>query len=173
MREMRAFTGVVAVLIMTGACGGDRPADETSPETGTAPVSPTAAEPSAAEISNYELTMDRMRRWMTAARNLEAAAQNDPTLEPPDVDEVSYSEMIAWYEQHPTAREALRSAGIGPRDFVLTTLAYMQAGMTHAMMGLSEDGTVPEGQNARNVEFVRTNQAELERLAREMGIADR
>ncbi|HUF66884.1 MAG TPA: hypothetical protein VMM17_12990 [Gemmatimonadaceae bacterium] len=172
MKQLRTVAGVVVFAVTIGACAGGETAEETTPSAPGASVSASTAEPSAIEISNYELTMDRMRRWMTAARNLGTAAENDPTLEPPDADEVSYSQMIAWYEQNPTAREALRSAGITPRDFVLTTLAYMQAGMTYAVLGMSKEAKIPEGQSGRNVEFVRANQAELERLAREMGMAD-
>lgn len=174
MHELRTVAGIVIVALTIGACAGGESANETSTASDAVPTTaPSGSDPTPAEISNYELTMDRMRQWMTASRNLAAAAENEPSLEPPDADEASFSQMIAWYEQHPAARQALRGAGIAPRDFVLTTLAYVQAGMTHAIMGMSKDVTLPEGQSGRNVEFVRTHQADLERLAREMGMTDR
>ena len=62
---------------------------------------------------------------------------------------------------------AIRSAGLTPREYMLITLSYMQAGMVVAFKkhGLLKE--LPKGTPVENVAFLEKNEAELEAMQKE------
>lgn len=149
---------------------------DSPPESATSVYGPAASatsEPTANEISNYELDMDKMRKWATAIKGFSAlSAQDTAALAAMDMGSNSpTSVMIAKIEANPVARDVLSKAGISAKDYVWTMAAYLQAGMTEAVLSSSPNATLPEGQNRHNVDFVRTHKAELEQLMKEAGMS--
>lgn len=135
------------------------------------PVS-SAAEPTANDISNYTLTMDRMTRWANTIKYLEEAAKADTSIQSAlrMSAQENTAQTIARLEGHPAARAALRKAGWSAKDYVWTTAAWMQAAMTEGILGSTPGATLPEGQNPKNVEFLKANKKAIEQLARDAGM---
>jgi hypothetical protein len=132
-----------------------------------------AGEPSANDVSNYDLNMDRMRKWVAAMKGFSAEAQRDSTAAAAIAMDAgaSTAQMIAGLERNPIAKRVLRQAGLSARDYVWTTAAYMQAAMTAGVMEMP-NAKAPEGMNMKNIEFVKAHNAELEKMMKEAGMAE-
>jgi hypothetical protein len=144
-----------------------------SAPSGDAAASAPAGEPSANDVSNYELNMDRMRKWVAAMKGFAAEAKRDSVAaEAMAMDQnASTAQLIANLERHPMAKKVLGQVGLSARDYVWTTAAYMQAAMTAGLMQMP-GAKAPEGMNMKNVEFVKAHNAELEQMMREAGIQE-
>ena len=137
-----------------------------------APVVAAAREPDAADLSNYTLDMDGMRRYATAIKgftSLEAAdTAGMPALNISQ--NQSTAESIKALEAHPAARRVLSGAGLTAKEYVWITAAYFQAAMTQGFLQTSPDFRVPEGQSRQNVDFLNANKADLEVLMKDAGM---
>ncbi len=156
------------LLLALPACGertAGRPADGTA-SPGVNQGEPTAAAGTEVELGDYPLQMERVRGWARALENLHDVAEEDPqALERAEMDpDASLGETVARIEAEPQVRQAIERAGISIRDYVLTGLALFQAMFMAEAMEAGTIQSIPEGVNARNVEFVRQNRAEIERL---------
>ncbi len=161
-----------ALLAVVVACTTkDAPPAATRPDT-PSPSAASGREPTANEVSNYRLDMDKMRKWTTAIKGFTALGpQDSAALAAMDMgSNEPTSVMIAKIESNPVAREVLRKAGISAKDYVWIMAAYVQAGMTEAVLSSSPEAKVPEGQNPQNVQFVRSHRAELEELMKDAGM---
>jgi hypothetical protein len=140
--------------------------------TATASAAPTG-EPTANDVSNYELNMDRMRKWVAAMKGFAAEAKRDSTAAAAmAMDQgASTAQMIAGLERNPLAHRVLRQAGLSARDYVWTTAAYMQAAMMAGVMQMP-NAKAPEGMNMKNVEFMKAHNAELETMMKEAGMSE-
>ena len=160
-----------ALLVAAVACTTrDAPPAAT---TGAAPSAPAfGREPTANEVSNYPLDMDKMRKWTTAIKGFSALGpQDSAALAAMDMgSNEPTSVMIAKIESNPVARDVLSKAGISATEYVMIMAAYVQAGMTEAVLSSSPEAKVPEGQNPQNIEFVRSHRAELEELMKDAGM---
>jgi len=137
-----------------------------------APSAP-AGEPTANDISNYALDMDKMRKWANAIKGFTALAATDSAVAEAmsaGSNNESMPQAIARIESSPAARNVLRQAGLSARDYMMITAAYLQAGMTEALLSSNPQAKIPEGQNPQNVEFYKAHKAELEQMAKETGM---
>lgn len=133
-----------------------------------APATAPLAEPTANDISNYRLDMDRMRRYSKALQGFALLARADSAAADAMASNSNEStvQMIAKLENSPAAMKVLRDAGLTAKDYVWTTAAWIQAAMTEAMLESNKNAKLPEGQNPQNLEFVKTHKAELDSLSR-------
>jgi hypothetical protein len=67
------------------------------------------------------------------------------------------------------ASAALKANGISAHDFVMTTLAYMQASMAAGMLKSVPNYKVPAGMNMKNIDFMNQHGPELEKSMKAMG----
>lgn len=177
----------LAAALILAACGDDAAdapgADAPAVEApGTAnPLDPGASPGQAltddeAALASYTLTMERVEAWSRASQNLQRLAEEDPALaerwDAENADAESFDEMIAQIEAEPRARAAVEEAGISVRDYVLTTMALLQAMFAQAAMDMTQDAPVPEGVNPANVQFVRDHQAEIQALFEAAGLEE-
>jgi hypothetical protein len=134
-----------------------------------------------AEVKNYQLSMDKMRKLVEVQRSLNAANEKNPELFAGINQEteaatdknggpLSAKQRIAIVERHPEFKSLFTSAGWNARDWVLTseaaTMAYVRV---H-----SKDGTVsaPPATTAvekANVALLEQNAEETEKLMQELG----
>lgn len=167
---------VIAALALAACTAKDaKQTSSAASATGDTPVVATApassAEPTAEDISNYPLDMDKMRKWAATMKYLGEVAQSDPTVG----DAVrmgnneSTAQTIAKLEANPKTRDALRRAGWSARDYVWTTAAYLQAGMTQGVLASTPGAKVPAGQSMKNVEFLRAHAKEIDQIASDVG----
>jgi hypothetical protein len=169
---------IIAALVLAACAKKDAATVDTTasgaPPVATAETAPAlVGEPTANDVSNYELSMDRMRKWIAAMKGFAAEAKRDSTAASAmQMDQnASTSQMIANLERHPLAKRVLSQAGLSARDYVWTTAAYMQAAMTAGVMQMP-GAKAPEGMNMKNVEFVKAHNAELETMMREAGMTE-
>jgi hypothetical protein len=167
-----AAFAIVACAKKDSATSDTTVAGAASAPTATASTAP-AGEPIANDVSNYELNMDRMRKWVAAMKGFTAEAKRDSTAAAAiAMDQgASTAQMIAGLERNPLAKRVLRQAGLSAADYVWTTAAYMQAAMMAGVMQMP-NAKVPEGMSMKNVEFVKAHNAELEKMMREAGMAE-
>jgi hypothetical protein len=117
------------------------------------------------EINSYHLTMDAARRVDAANRAMlqafAEAGEDDPELFD---DESSLDDLEASLQANPIAVVALRSAGIGARDYMRFLMCWAQTAM---YAGLVKDGMMPElppDVRPENVMFLEGHAAELKAM---------
>ena len=184
MRTRPFFSMPALLIIVLTACGertagGNEAPSSARLEAGfSAPIHEDADE-DMRELSDYTLTLDDLRKFEQAHRNLKQVMNANPELkariEAENADDdnsaASLDEIESAFEEEPEARDAIEAAGIGPRDYVLTLLALMQAGMAQAVidMGAKQDSVLQDLEiHPANLEFARQHKAEIGRVMKEV-----
>jgi hypothetical protein len=170
-RYALAFASLIAAGCSTKDSGtADSAAVASAPVT-AAPTTSFPVEPTANDISNYKLDMDKMRKYSAAIRGFATIAKTDSSAADAMSSKANEStvQMIAKLEGNPTAMRVLNQAGLSARDYVWITAAWLQAAMTHGAMEANPNAKLPEGQNPQNVQFIREHKAELEAMTRDIG----
>ena len=183
-RSVRRLAGGLAatLLPLVAGCAPDESAEGDAP--GAAP--PAAASPATSDVggtgsvAEYELTMEALRQWVEANRNLERVVAADPSveaaLEPEesegqDVD-ASVAIMAERIEGIPAAAAAVEEAGLTPREYVVIGWTMLQSGM--AGLSLKAGGDTAEvaremGIDPANLRFMAEHEAEIAEIRRQMG----
>ncbi len=170
-----ALLALLASLTLAGACTSkDAASDSANPVDSTAVATlPPAGEPTAVDISNYSLDMDKMRRYAGAIKGFSSLANADSSvlaaMSSGSANE-STAQMISRIEASPVAMRVLSDNGLTPRDYIWITAAYIQAAMTQGMLESNARAQVPAGQSTNNVEFLKANRVELERIMKDAGM---
>lgn len=168
------------VLVTTlAACGGKEggATDSSAPNAASASASSggTNADAELADIQSYKLSMDKIDKMLAAQRILAAKAKAMTPAEREamrargDTDSdpnQSLDDMTRRIDSEPMVRDAIREAGLSPREYVLITMSMMQTGMADAVLKMrpkdNQDSLIREMKaNPANVEFYREHQAEI------------
>jgi hypothetical protein len=122
-----------------------------------------------AAIMNHRLTLDLLRKTIAFDRALLALIDKDPALmkamegkTTPGIDASAKA-----LEDVPQVGATLKANGLTGRDYVLTQIAMMSATMTRDMVAKGIVKEMPPGMPTHNIEFLKTNAAELEKLEAE------
>lgn len=163
----------IAAVAILAACATKDASVVDSVSLGAAAASTTpGADPTAVDISNYPLDMDKMRRYVAAIKKFSALAPSDTAglvaLNPGS--NTTTASSISALEAHPVASRVLAEAGLSARDYVWITSAYLQAAMTQGLLQASSEFRVPEGQSRRNLDFLNANRPELETMMKDAGM---
>lgn len=134
-----------------------------------------ANDPEMQALAQYRLTESGLNEFMHATQNLATAARQHPAEVKAMAKENQHaksaqtlSQMAAYFDSHPITRNALRSAGMSGRDFVLFSMATMQAGMSLAFSKMKMKGAkAPPPNLAANMAFYQAHQAQFKQ-AQEM-----
>jgi len=162
----------LAVMVLITACSsGDSRGKASADSSATAsPASAaTTREPTANDIADYRLDMDKMQKYSRAMRGFAALAKTDSAAAQAmgtHANETT-ARTIARIESSPAAMRVLRETGLTAKDFVWITAAWLQAAMTQAVLESSPQSKLPAGQNPQNVEFLRAHRAELEAMTKD------
>lgn len=138
----------------------------------TTPASSTDTAP-AADDAHVALDMGKVKSWIEAQKNLAAATNADPSLDPAqNISEEDGPKYVARLEASPKMRAAIEAAGLSVRDY-----AYISETLIGAMMaqGAVEAGhlkTIPDGIDPAAVEFVKQHDSELQALLKQAGASD-
>lgn len=179
---MRSMKLIAATLVVFTACGG--PDAEPGPEAGApapaaAPAGAQGAAPRAVagteDALSYRLTMPVVRRWFDAMGNVARVLSQDEDLadEFQAPDGVSVDALEAHYDGMPEIRRAITQAGLDVREFatILIALPHAQSAQKEIDDGADRESIIARRQvNPANLDFVRENRAELQRLEREGGM---
>jgi hypothetical protein len=165
MRSARPFA-----LVMLIACSsGDSSRTASVDSSATSPSATTTHEPTANDIADYKLDMDKMRKYAAAMRGFAVLAKTDSAAAQAmgtHANETT-AQTIARIESSPAAMRVLRETGLTAKDFVWITAAWLQAAMTQAVLESSPQSKLPAGQNPQNVEFLRAHRVELEAMTKD------
>ena len=71
--------------------------------------------------------------------------------------------LAAWPAPPPSAQAP-------PFSVVEAGIQDMQAAMTQGILETSKEAKLPEGQNPQNIEFIKAHKAELDAIAKDMGM---
>jgi hypothetical protein len=173
-------TSILPVLLLVSLASCDaNDADTDTDDAPPAAATARGADAELAEVSDYELTMDKVDRLLQAQINLARAASRmtpaeiealeaEAEAEAEDSDNPSLDDMAANLERHPAAKKAVEDAGISAREYATASLALMQAGMAMSVLSMrpndNQDSLIREMQaNPDNVRFLRENMAEITR----------
>ena len=167
MRSARPLAAVALIV----ACSSRDSSRAASGDTASSAATPIAAErePTANDIADYRLDMDKMKKYSAAMKGLAALAKTDSAASGAmgtHANETT-AQTIARIESSPAAVRVLKDVGLTPRDFVWITAAWLQAAMTQAVLESSPQSKLPPGQNPQNVEFLRAHRAELEAMTKD------
>jgi AraC-like DNA-binding protein len=183
----------LAALLLAVACsnkdaapaadGGSAPAAAS----GGATAGTSSGDADLADVASYRLTMDKIDRLYAAQRNMavrmaalspaERAAMEAKESEDGDDGSQSLDDMARRIEGTPVMAEAVREAGLSPREFATITMAMLQSAMAGSVLQMrpkdNQDSLVREMKaNKENIEFMRANEATLrqkqEAMAAEM-----
>lgn len=124
------------------------------------------------EISSYVLTEAGLAKFGKATRNLSAipgACEDDDDDD--DANSQSIDAMVAEINAKPGAKEAIQSAGLTPREYVLFMFSMLQNGM--AAWALDQPGgKLPPDVSRANVDFYKKHEAELAALGKNSSCDD-
>lgn len=125
-------------------------------------------------ISAYTFTMPKYRQLMAAMVNMGKISLRDSKVAESmeDTENLSLDQTIAQYSAIPPVKKAITDAGLTPREFAVAQGAMLHAGMSYGMMKhykLTPDSvSKATGVSMANLEFFRVNEAEIERMGKEM-----
>lgn len=163
-------------LAATSCAKGDKAGDTSSVSVNSALTSAPAsaalpANPSANDISNYPLDMDKMRKLAATMKYMEEAGRSDSTVLSGGSNSETAAQTIARLESKPQLVAVFRKAGWNATDYVWTMAALLQASMMESVLANTAGAKLPEGQSPKNIEFVKTNKTEIEKITTEMGMS--
>lgn len=137
-------------------------------------VAQGAADRDAREISSYMLTEASLAKFSRASVNLGALSKqvaancDDDADDGKDEDVSSLDNMAARINAVPGAQAAIQSAGMTTREYVVFSMSLFQNGM--AAWALTQPGgTLPPGVSKANVDFYRSHEQALKKLAPQKG----
>ena len=171
-------SAAVLIFFALASCSSkDAAPDAGTGDSGAVAVMPSgsssSAEPTANDISNYKLDMDKMRKYAAAMKGFQTLGASDSmvleAMASSDGNETT-AQTIARIETSPIAIKVLQDAGLTAKDYVWITAAWLQAAMTAGMLESTPGAKLPEGQNPQNVEFMKQHKAELEAMSKDMGM---
>jgi len=165
MRALSLRVSAVAAGSLFIACSKDKPATTTDSAASRTIVR------DATDLRSYTLDMDKMRRYVAAAKALDDESKKNPSVViDVNIGNEPLSESIATVERNDFVTDVLKRAGTTPAEFVTIMAAYLQAATASAALDADTNARIPAGQNAENVEFVRAHRAEIEKLMSDAGL---
>ncbi len=181
MSTLRIAPAFLALALFLGACGDA--ADSEGTDVAESPVADApdgGSDADLADVTNYELTMDRVERYFQASINIGRAMQGMSPAErqafegPEDQEEMpSLDDMAARISANPAVESAVRDAGLTPREYGVIAMSMLQAAMAQAFSAMQPNADPDSlaraaGANPANVAFMRDNAEELGRRQEEL-----
>ena len=177
-RAAMRLSFVAAGLFAFSACSSkDNASAESSGTAGNAasPASQAQANEDLNDVSKYKLSMDKIDKYIQAQKNMaakmkamspaerEAFKNGDNDLNGANA---SIDQMVAKIEKVPPMVDAIKDAGLSPREWVMVTFSMMQTGMAAAVLKMrpndNQDSLMREMKvNPDNVKFFNEHEAEI------------
>jgi hypothetical protein len=128
-----------------------------------------ANDPDLKALAAYRLEMSNVKKVGAAMKEFEALSEKDPSLaKTANVNAKTLDETVKKIEAEPRAMAVLKRNGLSARDYVMTTMTLMTAGMVAAFekAGTKMNG-LPPGVSQANVDFVKAHEKEIQALTPE------
>lgn len=168
-----------ACLLVAAALAACNDSGTATPDAADAPVAARDASADSASASREDtpgeaagawsvpLTMDKIRAYTQALKNLQGVAQVDPATGDSETDQLaeeSSEQFAARLGGNARLRAAIEGAGLSTLEFVRIGATLFSALMAQGMLDAGQIKTLPEGTDPANVEFVRRHQDEIKAL---------
>ena len=170
---------IVATVFSLAACS--KADDSATPADANAPA--TAAqvaqgEEDLADIGEYRLTMDKFDKWLAAQRNMAMKAKDMTDAEKAafaqqneNNNNASIDDMARAVSSNAVLNQAVRDAGLSPREYALIMMSFVQTGMAAAVAQMrpndNQDSLIRAMKaNPENVKFYKANEAEITRKSK-------
>jgi hypothetical protein len=121
------------------------------------------AESDTREIASYVLNDASLDKYAKASRNLGEIAEQLPSNCDDEEGAQSLDEAAARLDAIPEVHEAIVSAGMTSREYVVFSFSLFQNGMAAWVLS-QPGGTLPEGTSMANVDFYRQHEATFQEL---------
>ena len=182
-RPMTRAATVLALVLSVAACGDkDGQGDADAATSAEAAPSSQSVDEQLADLSEYELSMDKIDRYIEVQRSLakRAAAMSPAEREAmkekyagDDNANGSIDDMARNIAEVPEWNAAVREAGLSPREFALITMSMMQSAMAASVLKMrpndDQDSLAREMKvNPENIKFYREHEAEITRKTSEL-----
>ena len=159
-----------ALLAACNRSGAD--AATAAPGSTAAPAAASVATPApttastAADAAPVTLTMDKVRQYMDAQKNLARAVEADPSIGDPaeNVSEEDTAKYAARLQASPKMRAAIEQAGLSTTDFANIGDTLVGAMMAEGALASGQLKKIPDGIDPASVDFVKQHKAELDAL---------
>ena len=122
-------------------------------------------------LRQYTLSMVNMTKLRNAMLEMQAYVKAHPNetdkWDTGDDDSKTLDQKIAQIGAIPPVRSVLAKVGLTPRDYIMTSLTYLQAAMLVGMHDAYAKGKpiqVPYNMNPANVAFIQQHAAEIKAL---------
>jgi hypothetical protein len=182
--KSHAFT-LFALAAVATACAKDGPrgADSAATTTaGTAAASAQGGDQDLADVTAYELSMEKVDKLFAAQRNVALRVKDmspeereamKARADADDGNDDSLDDTVRKIESEPVLVGAIREAGLTPREYALLTVSMMQSGMAAGVIKMrpneNQDSLAREMKaNPANIRFIQQNEAALEKKQKEM-----
>lgn len=164
----------VSLVLIAGlfACGGD--AQNAADEAADTSQAATAENQDLATLSNYELTMDDLRKWAKANTAVARIAREKPELEQQmemGAEDASIDALGSKLNSVPEVKNAIEANGLTTQRFAIITYTVMQIAMAQMALqqGVPADSfAVRAGINPKNLEFYEANRTEIDQLMQQL-----
>jgi DNA repair exonuclease SbcCD ATPase subunit len=146
------------------------------------------ADPRFGEVMKLEAEIDKLEskeepteadeeRLEKMNEQLEVLKEKLPRVNMADAELKTLSDVEGAIKREPLMANALKSAGMAPRDYAKFTLAFFQAAMIHGMQKSGMVKEIPKDLqatvNMENIKFIEANQTEINALMKEFQAASR
>jgi len=167
----------MGVLVLCACDKGKDSGAGTGAGRSTSTASAQSADAQLAEIGEYRLTMESVDKYFGAQRNItlkagrlspaEREAMKARTESRYDAN-ASVDDVVRNVESEPMIKDAVRDAGLSPREFALVGMTFMQTSMAAGIAKMrpsdNQDSLIRAMKaNPDNVKFLFDNEAELNR----------
>ena len=128
-------------------------------------------------LANYRLTESGFRKYYAAMGNIAKAVMKDSVLgdrleNAAGTGDDDLATMAAKYDRVPELKSALAGAGLTSTEYATFAMSYMPAVMAYGLMTQGQENmrlnVLPKGTPKENVDFVRTHQALIQQLDKEL-----
>ena len=179
--EIRSFARAILVATVTlAACSkGDSSPAATTSQPAVASANSAQANEDLGDISKYRLSMDKIDKYIQSQRNLAAKLQSMTPAERQALKDrgeagdanASVDEMAAKIEKEPVMVDAIRAAGLSPREYIMITLSMMQTAMAASVAQMrpndNQDSLIREMKaNPENIKWYNEHAAEINQKTR-------
>lgn len=165
-----------AGIVLQSGCSKDN-ASNSSATVNSAPASPAAAaqaDQDLSDISEYRLSMDKIDKYIAVQHNLavkmktmspaerQALGNRDDASDP----NASLDDMVAKIDKQPVLVDAIKSAGLSTREWVVITMSMMQTAMAASVAKMrptdNQDSLIREMKaNPDNIKWYNEHEAEI------------
>ena len=121
------------------------------------------------EVKNFVLTSDKLDKYAAAVNAIRKVQKDDPALKKKMDDDNAknpsntIADSVANIEKYPAVADALKNAGLPPRDFVVMTYTLINAAaeVQKKKAGRAQD---PDSALPENVTFVEKNYDRIKKI---------